>query len=251
MADDAPSWREGVTDEAVVNQLNDIRAQVTSAQPLVGEREAVAVLLEEYDSNASYLPKIGDVIQRFAALRRMRGDGNCFYRALLVGLGEAFVHAGVRVHPPGASRPPGGSQAQASYDRILDTSRGSLARLVAAGYPKETTCDFVDVFQHYIAGLGSPHASVEAHALGPLRADDASYAIYCARLLTALEIRSNPDEYLPYIMGTSECVTVEQFCEIAVLPPTEDADMVQVRVGALLLLPRSHPPSTRMHGGAE
>ena len=47
MAEQQQAWREGVTDEQIQEQINQISQDIQSNQPLVGEKEQVAVLLGE------------------------------------------------------------------------------------------------------------------------------------------------------------------------------------------------------------
>jgi len=228
-----PAWREGVTDEAIVAQSNAILADVTAAQPLVGERAPVAALAAEYADNPSFAAKLGELGARFAAVRRMRGDGNCFYRAVLAGLGEALVRAGVRGGGGGggggapAPAPASGapSSAQRTYDALLAHAAGALDRLVAAGYPRDTTDDFVRAYRAWLDGLGAPGAGVDGAALAPLREPgDSFYIIYAPRLFAAAHMKEREGDFLPYVLGTSEHDTVAAYCAATVETAAADAD---------------------------
>lgn len=57
-ASDIPSYRDGISDEAISQQAAAIAAEIAAKQPLVGDIEPPSVLLEEYRDNPQFLPKI-------------------------------------------------------------------------------------------------------------------------------------------------------------------------------------------------
>lgn len=68
-------------------EIADLTAQIksveASSRPLVGEVEALERLAEEYQ-NGTFLAKIGQLQKDgWTGLRRLRGDGDCFYRGEL------------------------------------------------------------------------------------------------------------------------------------------------------------------------
>lgn len=218
----APGFREGISDADIERQADSIRAEVKAAQPVVGELESPDVLLEEYADNAAFQPKIGDLAVKYRAIRRSRGDGQCFYRSFLVALGEQFVQAGVQI--AGSSSP-----LQAAYDAWRAYVASSLPALLALGYPDVTVPGFHDAFTEFVDGLGAPGATVESAVLVPLRGDDAGFwVLYYLRLLTALGIRAHEDAYLPFILGLTDCASAAEFCELEVERSDVDADQVQV-----------------------
>eukprot|EP00823_Brevimastigomonas_motovehiculus_P001094 TRINITY_DN1162_c0_g1_i1.p1 TRINITY_DN1162_c0_g1~~TRINITY_DN1162_c0_g1_i1.p1 ORF type:complete len:341 (-),score=97.33 TRINITY_DN1162_c0_g1_i1:309-1331(-) len=95
----APSAQDDVKDRIVQNNMdaNDeaqqeaIQAEIIK-QPLVSEMEAgFASLDKEYSKNAIYLKQISELKARYSGMRRIRGDGNCFYRAFMYGLLEHII----------------------------------------------------------------------------------------------------------------------------------------------------------------
>jgi ubiquitin thioesterase protein OTUB1 len=71
---------EGLT--AVEQEIAD----GVAAQPLIGPPESFEVLTEQLKGNEAFLRKLPNVAARYAALRRVRGDGNCFFRAFIYSL---------------------------------------------------------------------------------------------------------------------------------------------------------------------
>ena len=225
-----PAVSSAADAEATRAQLDAITAEVAEAQPLLSEEEPPSVLLPSYADNPSFLPKLHDLCARYRAIRRTRGDGACFYRALLVSLGEHLVDA--RVVAPGAAAATAGavSPLQAKYEQLLSLTVRAEARLVREqGYPASTVPDFREAMTAYLEGLGAPGASKESAVYAPFR-DEMSgfYIITFLRLLCSLELLSHADDYLPFIMGVSDCASVKMFCDAEVEPPKRDADQVQI-----------------------
>ncbi|CAN0309928.1 unnamed protein product, partial [Ectocarpus sp. 4 AP-2014] len=61
--------------------------------PKVGAKEEVDALLPEYEGNPKpgFRKGVQDLGKRYSALRRVRGDGNCFYRSFLFGYLERLL----------------------------------------------------------------------------------------------------------------------------------------------------------------
>lgn len=52
--------------------------------PLVGDREPLQALADEYqDGSQVFLTRILALSKQYLAVRRTRGDGNCFFRSFL------------------------------------------------------------------------------------------------------------------------------------------------------------------------
>lgn len=78
-----------------------------------------------------------ELSRKYRGIRRSRGDGSCFYRCFMVGLGEALVDA--RVVVPGsapADAAAGRSPLQGVYESLLSHVEGSVELLIALGYPE-------------------------------------------------------------------------------------------------------------------
>lgn len=62
-------------------------------KPVVGAREPLSSLAGEYAFSSSVHAKVASLSAEYADFRRIRGDGNCFYRAVFYGLAEQVAHA--------------------------------------------------------------------------------------------------------------------------------------------------------------
>lgn len=76
-----------LSDYEIASLTQEVKAEQASSRPFVGEVEPLSRLADEYQSE-TYLAKIGQLEKDgWTGLRRLRGDGNCFYR------GEFFRRA--------------------------------------------------------------------------------------------------------------------------------------------------------------
>ena len=78
----------------------DARAESTVERPLIGATmEPLSTLAAEYEHGAAaFRSKIAALGAKYGALRRVRGDGNCFFR------GVTFAYLEVRAPRPRAAR---------------------------------------------------------------------------------------------------------------------------------------------------
>ena len=92
-APNAPLPFERPSDEAIVAQENAIRAQVAGSAALVGKKEPLSALEQEYsnDGAAVFAAKARALGKRYGSLRRARGDGNCFFRSFMFALAESLL----------------------------------------------------------------------------------------------------------------------------------------------------------------
>lgn len=213
--------------------MDSIKREVEESQPLLGDLEAPEALLPVYAENPQFAAKVPDFARQFSGLRRSQGDGNCAYRSFAVSLAERFLDAGVKL--PDAAGAAGAAGAvpspmQAFYERTLKYLRDSLGTLVDAfGYSSFTTEDFQAALLEYFEALGRPGADKETHVFGPFRDKmQGFYLITYLRCLVSLQLLSNEDEYLPFVLGTTECATVKMFCDTQVEAVSVDADQLQL-----------------------
>ncbi|XP_037537728.1 ubiquitin thioesterase OTUB1 [Nematolebias whitei] len=69
-------------DEAIIAQQDRIQQEIANTNPLVSERQELAVLQKEYaEDDTVYQLKIKDLHKKYSYIRKTRPDGNCFYRA--------------------------------------------------------------------------------------------------------------------------------------------------------------------------
>lgn len=75
----------------VMAQRAAIHNEIAANQAIISEFLSFEALEAEYAENRGFLLKIPYLAERFRGFRRVRGDGNCFYRAFLYSLLEQFI----------------------------------------------------------------------------------------------------------------------------------------------------------------
>ena len=141
-------------DALTIDQLNGILKEVETTQPMVGERTGVREALgAEYADNPQrgFVEGIARLDETYASLRRVRKDGNCFYRAFLYRYLEELVQRNFDVpRPPTGSGSAGGGCAE--LRRIRTVAKDSKAALLKVGFEEivvdsfwETFCELLDL----------------------------------------------------------------------------------------------------------
>lgn len=215
MADSAAGQAATATPELIQQNheaLGQIREEVAASQALVGREEPTEALLAKYADNAGFLALVPRVIAAYSGIRTVRGDGICFYRAVLVAMGLAIHRAGAL--PP----------------TLLQRVQGAKALLAKHGY-SEFCNDFVDALVGYLEGLvpapgggsagAGSGAAAEALCVQPLVADSEASILYGLRLLTTVELHENAADYQDFIMGAFG-LGIGDFCSQTVLPSYEE-----------------------------
>ncbi|KAF1895279.1 hypothetical protein Lal_00043925 [Lupinus albus] len=210
---------------------DDIMHQKTSIQAEEANKEPLSSLGAEYQSGSPILlDKIKVLEEQYAAIRRTRGDGNCFFRGFMFSYLEHILE----------------SQDQHEIDRVKENVEKSRKALQTLGYPELTFEDFFSII-----GDCSNSKSVEAfselfleeldcviqgketsisHEELVLRSRDQSisdYVVMFFRFVTSAAIQKRSEFFEPFILGLSN-TTVEQFCKSYVEPMGEESDHVHI-----------------------
>ncbi|KAL9321288.1 hypothetical protein ACSQ67_013127 [Phaseolus vulgaris] len=125
-------------DDDIMQQQYTIQADEAKKIPFVGDKarlttsyyEALSSLAAEYKSGSPILlEKIKVLDEQYAAIRRTRGDGNCFFRSFMFSYLEHIMEC----------------QDQAEVDRIQPNVEKSRKALQTLGYADLTFEDFFAV----------------------------------------------------------------------------------------------------------
>ena len=100
--------------------------QVAELHALIGSREPLSNLTNEYREDPVYSSKLDKLCEGYKTLRKVRPDGNCFFR----GFGYAYFEKIL------------GDEAE--WSRFRDLVSGTKDQLLALGFPKFTLEDFYD-----------------------------------------------------------------------------------------------------------
>ncbi|KAI3856693.1 hypothetical protein MKX03_026818 [Papaver bracteatum] len=185
------------------------------AQIIFLMQEPLSVLSEEYQSGSPILlEKIQVLSEGYAAIRRTRGDGNCFFRSFMFSYLEHILE----------------SQDKAEVDRITANIEQCKKTLQSLGYADFTFEDFFALFLEQLENVLQGNESSISHEDLVQRSRDQSvsdYVVMFFRFVTSGEIRRRSEFFEPFILGLSN-TTVEQFCKTSVEPMGEESDHVHI-----------------------
>ncbi|XP_073117870.1 OVARIAN TUMOR DOMAIN-containing deubiquitinating enzyme 1 isoform X3 [Elaeis guineensis] len=129
-----------IRDDDIMQQHSAIRAEEAVKVPFVGDKEPLSSLAAEFQSGNPILKeKIKLLGEQYGALRRTRGDGNCFYRSFMFSYLEHILE----------------TQDKVEVDRILENIEECKKTLQGLGYIEFTFEDFFSMqsssyfFCHY------------------------------------------------------------------------------------------------------
>ncbi|KAB2042248.1 hypothetical protein ERO13_D02G175400v2 [Gossypium hirsutum] len=202
-------------DDDIMQQQSAIHAEEAKKIPFVGDKEPLSMLAAEYESGSPILlEKIKVLDQQYAAIRRTRGDGNCFFRSFMFSYLEHILE----------------SQDRAEVDRIKGNVEECRKTLQSLGHTDFTFEDFFSLFLEQLeCVLQGNEDSISQDEL-ILRSRDQSisdYVVMFFRFVTSGEIRKRSEFFEPFILGLTNA-TVEQFCKSSVEPMGEESDHVHI-----------------------
>ncbi|XVE50022.1 hypothetical protein DITRI_Ditri01bG0128700 [Diplodiscus trichospermus] len=202
-------------DDDIMQQQSAIHAEEAKKIPFVGNKEPLTNLEAEYASGSPILlEKIKVLGQQYAAIRRTRGDGNCFFRSFMFSYLEHILE----------------SQDCAEVDRIRGNVEECRKTLQSLGYAEFTFEDFFALFLEQLDSVikGKEESISQDELL--MRSRDQSmsdYVVMFFRFVTSGEIQKRSEFFEPFILGLSNA-TVEQFCKSSVEPMGEESDHVHI-----------------------
>ncbi|KAM6562715.1 hypothetical protein CsatB_022713 [Cannabis sativa] len=202
-------------DDDIMNQKSLIQSDEADKIPFVGNKEPLSSLATEYQSGSTILlEKIKVLSEQYAAIRRTRGDGNCFYRSFMFSYLEHILM----------------SQDRVEVERIKANVEQCRKTLQSLGYAEFTFEDFFGLFLDQLESVLQGTETSVSHDELLSRSRDQSisdYVVMFFRFVTSGEIRKRSEFFEPFILGLSNG-TVEQFCKLSVEPMGEESDHVHI-----------------------
>ncbi|XP_047962377.1 OVARIAN TUMOR DOMAIN-containing deubiquitinating enzyme 1 [Salvia hispanica] len=202
-------------DDEVMQQHSAIQAEEAGKIPFVGDKEPLSSLADEYESgNPILLEKIKVLTEQYAAIRRTRGDGNCFFRGFMFAYLDHILE----------------SQDHAEIDRITVSVEECRKTLISLGYAEFTFEDFFALFLEQLESVLSGKEACISHEELVQRSRDqyvSDYVVMFFRFITSGEIKKRSEFYEPFIQGLTN-TSVEQFCKSSVEPMGEESDHVHI-----------------------
>lgn len=214
-----PVWRsseqiqkEIALTEKQTEEINKEQAQ----QPLIGEKQDLSSLQAEYSANPIFSKKLEELTQTHSTRRSIRGDGNCFYRSYMFSICEQKLS---------------GLISEETWKEMKEKIEGSLPLLESVGYPDYILEPFLEEIQAVLQVVDqNTTENMDAEeCLGLVLSlfcdeDSQMYLIYMLRYLTSLHLKTNQDNFLPYVLDHGN---VELFCKSQVDAVNVEADQVQ------------------------
>ena len=114
------------------------------AQPLTSPLLPIGTLKRQYtgDAQAGFLRSATFLGEKYSSIRRVRGDGNCYYRAFLYSLCEQLLRGLLLPHG-------GGGYHREEFRRLRNLVASSLEWVCKYGYDEHT----IDMFHEELVGL--------------------------------------------------------------------------------------------------
>jgi ubiquitin thioesterase protein OTUB1 len=272
-------------------QLDDIAHTVKVSQPLTSELKSLSELKIEYsssggcgsssntDNNSSsnnstnrfFLLGIDDLIHTkgYTHYRTTRGDGNCFYRAVLYQLCDKIYHhqqqqlmmmtrsdsTNTSTNTTTNSTNNKNVEEEDDIHRLYKFIKDqSLQYVTTIGGYDETTIEIfydsiVELFDQLLSTTttipsSSSSSPIDIHTLLNEESSISDYCIWYLRVLAASYCKSDPNRFVPYILGeqtqtqvyhddngmddTSSEVIVSSYCRSCIEPVGSEASMVSI-----------------------
>ncbi|XP_046631797.1 ubiquitin thioesterase otubain-like [Daphnia pulicaria] len=204
-----------IQDEGILKQQREIEKEVAEIHPLVGNKQPLTCLLKEYMDDPIYTNKLTKLAGVYQSIRRVRPDGNCFFR----GFGFSY------------------------FERLLDNEEewkkfqaivmGTKDQLISQGFPKFTLEDFFDSFMEVVNRLGG-EGKMDAEELSRIFNDagTSDYLVVYLRLVTSGQLQKEEDFYQNFLEGGK---SMREFCQQEVEPMYRESDhMHAIALGSAL-----------------
>ena len=198
--------------EMSIEYENSLRQEIEMSSPLVSEEIPTSVLMEDYKSNSEYANSVKQITDKYKHIKKVRRDGNCFYRSFIFRLFEYICIKNNKT----------------LYEHIVKKIKESKDLIERNGYDWSFIQDFYNIFymefHHCFNSLESCQISVRDY-LDKLFSDKekGNYLIYFVRFCIAAYLKENSFLYEVYVDGPfSNWITSE------VEAIDHEADQIQI-----------------------
>ena len=190
--EDKTEKKEKTNDELILDYENSLRKEIEQTTPLVSEELNINTLIEEYKSNEEYSKSIENISKKYKFLRKIRRDGNCFYRAFIFRL---FEHICIK-------------NDKILFEKIKQKILESKELTERNGYDWMVVEDFYDLFLKEFTDCFNSltYKTTVRDYLDALfkDKDKGNYLIYFLRFCIASYLKENKEKYQLYIEGPFE-----------------------------------------------
>eukprot|EP01080_Neovahlkampfia_damariscottae_P004504 gene4504-7884_t len=199
------------------NQFNEIENE-RNQRPYISKVLDIEDLLNEYKngskeiykqiqvSNANFeLNMKKNLSKTYPRFRRIRGDGNCFYRATIFGFLEFLIKS-----------------KETKLLEQLETVLKEKDEFKKLGFDEFIFEEFQSVLLDVLQEIKTGKVDLEKVFLDPTKSE---YIVCFLRLVVSAYIQLHKDDYLPFLF---EFNTIEEFCRKEVEPMGKEADNIHI-----------------------
>ena len=176
--------------EMSIEYENSLRQEIEMSTPLVSEEIPTSILMEDYKSNSEYSNSVKQITDKYKHMKKVRRDGNCFYRSFIFRL---FEYICIKNN-------------KALYEHVIKKIKEAKDLIERNGYDWSFIQDFYNIFymefHHCFNSLEACQISVRDY-LDKLFSDKekGNYLIYFIRFCIAAFLKENSFLYEVYVDG--------------------------------------------------
>ena len=201
-----------IKEQMAVEYENNIKAEIEQSMPLISEKIDIQNLLKEYESNTEYINSVKLITEKYKFIRKVRRDGNCFYRAFIYRLFEYICMKNNTY----------------LYNHILKKIEGIKELTAKNGYDWMIVEDFYTVFYGEFCScynsVNNKGVSVRDYMDSLFNnKEKGNYLIYFIRFIIAAYLKENRMLYEVYIEGDFDTWIVKEVEAI-----DNEADQIQI-----------------------
>lgn len=192
---------------------NQIRQEIERTTPLVSGQKDIKVLIEDYKGNEEYSSSVKTVTEKYKFIRKVRRDGNCFYRSFIYRLFENICM----------------KNNKDLYDKILKKITDSKDLTQRNGYEWLVVEDFYNLFYEEFTtsfnSLEKQNLTVRDY-LDCLfeNQEKGTYLIYFVRFCIAAYLKENFADYEMFVDGP-----FDKWVQQEVEAIDHEADQIQIK----------------------
>lgn len=201
-------------------QIVSIEKEVKK-QALTSDILPISDLVRQYDdgsNNTTFIRGAKYLAGKYKQVRRIRGDGNCYYRAIMYSVCESMLlGAGSSGEIEAAKK--------VELERLTTWAKSSMDEVTRHGYDRFAIEMFYEELVELFEYLSTGPPPAEVHAKLNEENGSSEYCTWYLRVVTATYLKSDPDRFLPFIEGGLDVPT---FCSQEVEPMGKECSSVQV-----------------------
>jgi len=176
-----------------------------------GDFEGLEAFYTVGENNEVFLSKLGEIKKDYSHLRRVRGDGNCFYRAYLFAMMERVIG-----DPAGAK----------AVKAILESYLQKLTGEGGLGYQRDAIEMFYDECIEPLDAMIAGTYSAEKLEATFRDYSSSNGIVFFSRLICSCYLQVEEEHFAPFLMG--EGLSVKDYVQREVEPLDKEVEQLQI-----------------------